>query len=131
MVTPADWSPSPRSVRDLADRPRGPPPGTACGRALARISAQHAYTPSRAHTARELPTALSLVRAGLGTAVVPTLALTGAPPETVALPRGPGGGPPPHRGRMARFPVRPTTPNRGRGRGLRRSAENLGLTPAP
>ncbi|MEV7065066.1 LysR substrate-binding domain-containing protein [Streptomyces collinus] len=81
VVTPADWSPSPRSVRDLADRPWvTTPPGTACGRALARISAQYAYTPSRAHTAREFPTTLSLVRAGLGTAVVLPLALTGAPP---------------------------------------------------
>ncbi|MFF7984210.1 LysR substrate-binding domain-containing protein [Streptomyces sp. NPDC007901] len=108
VVTPADWSPSLRSVRDLADRPWvTAPPGAACGRALARISAQYAYTPSRAHAARGFPTALSLVRAGLCVAVVPTLALTGAPPETVALPRGAGGGPPPHRGRLARFPAGP------------------------
>ncbi|MEU0208349.1 hypothetical protein ABZ235_09635 [Streptomyces canus] len=74
---------------------------------------------------------LPLVRAGLGAAVVPTLALTGAPPETVALPSGPGGGPPPHRGRMAHFPVRPAAWTTAVVQTLRQSAENLGLTPAP
>ncbi|MGV9313201.1 LysR family transcriptional regulator [Streptomyces sp. NPDC003691] len=84
IVTPADWTPAPRTVNDLRDRPWiGSPPGTACHRALARISAEYGLTPRRVHICREFPTALSLVRAGLGAAVLPTLALT---PDLVPLP---------------------------------------------
>ncbi|WNZ11761.1 LysR substrate-binding domain-containing protein [Streptomyces sp. 11x1] len=88
-------------------------------------------TPRHAHTALEFPTSLALVRAGLGAAVLPTLALTDAPPATVALPMVPVAG---HR-RIAA--VRPASPSGPRPRtsavveALRRSAENLGLTPAP
>lgn len=131
MVTPADWSPSPRSVRDLTDRPWvTAPPGTACGRALARISAQYAYTPSRAHTARGVGV-LPLVRAGLGAAVVPTLALTGAPRNRGPAPRSPVAG---HRRIAAVWPASPSGPQPRTAavvEAFRQSAENLGLTPAP
>ncbi|EKX66085.1 LysR family transcriptional regulator [Streptomyces ipomoeae] len=93
VVTPADWTPAPRTVRDLTDRPWvAGPPGTACRRALERISDQYGLAARRAHTCREFPTVLALVRAGLGAAVLPTLALADAPPETVALPAVPVAG---------------------------------------
>ncbi|MEU1185547.1 LysR substrate-binding domain-containing protein [Streptomyces sp. NPDC005820] len=107
------------------------PPGTACGRALARNSAQYAYTSSRAHTAREFPTALCLVRAGRGPSVAPTLALAGAPPETVALPTVPVAG---HRRIPAVWPTSPSSPQSRTAavvEALRQSAENLGLRPTP
>ncbi|KFF95578.1 LysR family transcriptional regulator [Streptomyces europaeiscabiei] len=130
VITPADWSPPPRSVRDLADRPWvTAPPGTACGRALARISAQYAFTPQRAHTTLEFPTTLALVRAGLGAAVVPTLALTDAPPETVALPTVPMAG---HRRIAAVWPASPSGPQPRTSalvEVLRQSATALGLAP--
>ncbi|MEI5520501.1 LysR family transcriptional regulator [Streptomyces brasiliscabiei] len=132
VVTPADWSPTPRSVRDLADRPWvAAPPGTACGRALARISAQYGFTPHRAHTAVEFPTTLALVRAGLGAAVVPTLALTDAPPETVALPTVRVAG---HRRIAAVWPASPSGPQPRTAalvQALQQSALDLGLTTAP
>ncbi|MGW0712318.1 LysR family transcriptional regulator [Streptomyces sp. NPDC002643] len=93
VVTPADWAPAPRTVRDLTDRPwvTGPP-GTACRRALERVSAQYGLAPRLAHTCREFRTVLSLVRGGLGAAVLPTLALADAPADMVALPGVPVAG---------------------------------------
>ncbi|MGW0843176.1 LysR family transcriptional regulator [Streptomyces sp. NPDC002787] len=132
VISPADWSPTPRSVRDLADRPWvAAPPGTACGRALARISAQYAFTPHRAHTALEFPTVLALVRAGLGAAVVPTLALTDTPSETVALPTVPMAG---HRRIAAVWRPSGPTPQpltTAVVQALQQAAVNLGPTPAP
>jgi DNA-binding transcriptional LysR family regulator len=93
IVTPADWTPAPRTVTDLDGRPWvGSPPGTACHRALERIAAEYGLTPRRVHACREFPTVLSLVRAGLGAAVVPTLALAAASPDTVPLPAVPVAG---------------------------------------
>ncbi|MCP2314496.1 LysR family transcriptional regulator [Kitasatospora paracochleata] len=93
VVLPADWSPAPGSVRDLADRPWvASPPGTACGRALERISAEYGFTPRHAHTALEFPTVLALVAAGLGAAIVPTLALSGTGTDFVTLPALPVAG---------------------------------------
>ncbi|WP_200302489.1 LysR family transcriptional regulator [Streptomyces adelaidensis] len=132
VITPAEWSPAPRSVKDLADRPWiAGPPDTACGRALARISTQYGFTPRRVHTGLEFPTVLALVRAGLGAAVVPTLALTDAPADTVALPTVPMAG---HRRiaavwRAGRSGPEPRTT--ALVEALREAALNLGLTPAP
>ncbi|WP_286256733.1 LysR family transcriptional regulator [Streptomyces graminofaciens] len=131
VVTPADWTPVPRTVRDLAERPWvASPPGTACGRALERISAQYGFTTRRVHECREFPTVLALVRAGLGAAVVPTLALADAPPETVALPAVPVAG---HRRiaavwRAARSGPEPLTSTLVGA--LQEAAVGLGLTPA-
>ncbi|MEU3459282.1 LysR substrate-binding domain-containing protein [Streptomyces sp. NPDC006733] len=89
VVTPADW-PRPASMRDLAGRPWvASPEDTACGRALLRICADHGFTARRDHICREFPTALAMVAAGAGAAVVPTLALGWAPPAVVAVPSVP------------------------------------------
>ncbi|GAA1959917.1 LysR family transcriptional regulator [Catenulispora subtropica] len=93
IVTPTGWSPQPRSIRDLTARPWvAGPPETACGRALDRIAAEYGFTARRAHTCLEFPTVLALVAAGLGAAIVPMLALAGAPPDAVALPSVPVAG---------------------------------------
>ncbi|MDH6144028.1 DNA-binding transcriptional LysR family regulator [Kitasatospora sp. GP30] len=93
VVLPADWSPPPGCVRDLADRPWVVgPPGSACGRALERISAEYGFTPHHAHTALEFPTVLALVAAGLGAAIVPSLALAGTRADFVKLPALPVAG---------------------------------------
>ncbi|MFE9451604.1 hypothetical protein [Streptomyces sp. NPDC006739] len=59
---------------------------------------------------------LPLIRAGLGAAAVPTVALTGVPPETVALPTVPVAG---HRRIAAVWPKKPG--GRSGGGGARRS----------
>ncbi|MCC9308476.1 LysR family transcriptional regulator [Kitasatospora sp. RB6PN24] len=93
VVLPADWSPAPGSVKDLANRPWvAGPPGSACGRALERICAEYGFSPRRVHTAVEFPTVLALVAAGLGAAIVPTLALGGARADFVELPALPVAG---------------------------------------
>ncbi|MER5641231.1 LysR substrate-binding domain-containing protein [Kitasatospora sp. NPDC002227] len=92
-MLPADWLPRSASVGELADRPWvAGPAGTACGRALERVSAAHGFTPHRAHTALEFPTVPALVAAGLGAAIVPTLALAGPRTDSVALPALPAAG---------------------------------------
>lgn len=92
IVTPTSWSPQPASITDLSARPWiASPPDTACGRALDRISADYGFTPRHAHTALEFPTALALVAAGFGAAVVPKLALAGAS-EEIAVPPVPVAG---------------------------------------
>ncbi len=130
VITPADWSPPPRSVRDLAERPWvAAPSDTACGRALERISAEYGFTARRAHVGREFPTVLALVRAGLGAAVVPTLALAGAPAETIALPSAPVAG---HRRVAAVHRASRTGPEpliAAVTDALRKAAVDLGLTP--
>jgi DNA-binding transcriptional LysR family regulator len=132
VITPGDWSPSPRSVRELADRPWvAAPAGTACARALDRICAQYAFAPRRAHTALEFPTTLALVRAGLGAAVVPPLALADAPPETVALPTVQVAG---HRRIAAVWPASQSGPQPRTAavvEALQLAAVGLGLPPAP
>lgn len=78
VVVPSSWVPAPRSMRDLTSRPWiAGPPETASGQALERLTAKHAFTANRAHLCIEYPTVLSLVAAGLGAAIVPTLALGG------------------------------------------------------
>lgn len=83
----------PTAMRDLAGRPWvAGPADTACGRALERLGAEHGFTADLAHTCREFPTVLAMVAAGAGAAVVPTLALGGAPPHGVAAPPVPVAG---------------------------------------
>ena len=92
IVTPASWSPQPGSISNLSTRPWiVAPPDTACGRALDRISAEYGFTARQAHMALEFPTALALVAAGFGAAVLPRLALVGAS-EQVAVPPVPVAG---------------------------------------
>lgn len=92
IVTPASWSRDSTSIRDLAARPWvACPPDTACGKALDRMAAQYGFVPQRAHTCVEFPTVLALVTAGFGAAIVPELALAGAP-DTIALPPVPVAG---------------------------------------
>ncbi|MGW2048968.1 LysR family transcriptional regulator [Streptomyces sp. NPDC001858] len=130
VVTPVGWTPPPRTVRDLADRPWvAGPSGTACRRALERISRQYGFTARRMHTCREFPTVLALVRSGLGAAVVPTLALADAPPETVTLPTVPVAG---HRRIAAVLRASPAGPDPLTSAlvdALQEAAVSLGLTP--
>lgn len=90
IVVPAGWPGRPGSIRDLAERPWvSGPPGSACGRALDRIATEYGFAPERAHICLEFPAVLALVAAGLGAAVVPTLALRQSPlgsVSTLALP---------------------------------------------
>jgi len=73
IAVPAQW-PEPVSHADLADRPWiAGPPGTASGQALERLGVSGRI----AHVCVDYPTTLTLVRAGLGAAVVPALALLG------------------------------------------------------
>lgn len=96
-----------------------------CGRELARV---HSAVGGRPVLGVGV---LPLARAGLGAAVVPTLALTGAPPETVALPTVPVAG---HRRIAAVWPTSPSGPQPRTAavvEALRQSAENLRLRPTP
>ncbi|GIJ49969.1 LysR family transcriptional regulator [Virgisporangium aliadipatigenens] len=71
IAVPASW-PEPTGHADLADRPWiAGPPGTASGQALERLG----WSARVAHVCVDYPTTLTLVRAGLGAAVVPALAL--------------------------------------------------------
>lgn len=93
IVIPARWRRRPRSVTDLAAAPWvASPPETACGRALDRLAAAHGFVPRKAHVCLEFPTALALVAAGFGAAIVPLLARADAPPRSVAVAPVPGAG---------------------------------------
>jgi DNA-binding transcriptional LysR family regulator len=71
VAVPSRW-PEPGGPADLADRPWiAGPPGTASGQALERLG----FTARIVHVCVDYPTTLTLVRAGLGAAVVPALAL--------------------------------------------------------
>ncbi|MEU9126991.1 LysR family transcriptional regulator [Kitasatospora sp. NPDC048540] len=93
IVVPPGWAARIRTVADLAAVPWiAAPPESACGQALARLAAEHALTPRRAHVCMEFPAVLALVEAGLGAAVVPLLALAGVPQGRVAAAALPGVG---------------------------------------
>lgn len=93
IVIPARWRRRPRSIADLATVPWvASPPETACGRALDRLAAGHGFVPRKAHVCLEFPTALALVAAGFGVAIVPLLARADAPPRMVSLAAVPGVG---------------------------------------
>lgn len=86
IVTPADWTPRPGSIPELAGRPWvAGPHGSACGRALDRISQEYGFAPRRVHTVVEYPAVLALVTAGFGAAILPTLALGKVIPGSVAI----------------------------------------------
>jgi DNA-binding transcriptional LysR family regulator len=93
VVVPARWRPRPRSIAALAVLPWvASPPETACGRALERLARTHGFEPRRVHVCVEFPSALALVAAGCGAAIVPALAGSGAPPRAVAVAPVPGVG---------------------------------------
>ena len=74
VVVPAAWAG--RSDRDVLAGPWvAGPPGSAARAALDRLAAAGAATPAVAHECLEFPAALALVDAGLGSALVPELAL--------------------------------------------------------
>ncbi len=86
IVVPASWAPIPNSVRDLTDLPWVVgPPESACGQAFKRLTEKHQFAPQCAHICNEFPTMLSLVAAGLGAAILPTLALMGHNSETITV----------------------------------------------
>ncbi|WP_394814025.1 transposase family protein [Streptomyces litchfieldiae] len=81
-----------------------------CGRESARVHSRYSRTLADVAVGGRPMLGvgvLPLVRAGLGAAVFPTLALTGAPPETVALPTVPVAG---HRRIAAVWPASPSGP---------------------
>lgn len=91
IAVPRGWSP--RSVRELANRPWvAAPTDSACGAALERLAAKHRFSPVRAHTCLEFPAVVALVAAGLGAAILPSLALGDVPTDTVAVTSLPVGG---------------------------------------
>ncbi|MEY9965175.1 DNA-binding transcriptional LysR family regulator [Streptacidiphilus sp. MAP12-16] len=93
IVVPPGWAARVRTIADLADAPWvAAPPDSACGQALARLSAEHAFTRTPAHVCMEFPAVLALVEAGLGAAVVPLLALADVSPGRVATAGLPGVG---------------------------------------
>lgn len=85
LAVPIRW-PVPETVADLAGRPwvHGPS-GSAVRRVLDRLRATTGLPLPGAHSCLEFPAALSLVDAGLGAALVPDLALTGAAPAGVRV----------------------------------------------
>lgn len=86
IAVPSSWTPVPRTVRDLAEQPWvAAPPDSASGQALDRLAAKHRFTPKRAHTCLEFPAVLSLVAAGFGAAILPTLALADVPAGAVTI----------------------------------------------
>lgn len=86
IVIPTSWNISTVSMRDLIAMPWViGPPESACGQALERLSQKYRFTPKHDHVCNEFPTMLSLVAAGLGTAILPSLALSGIDPEMVSI----------------------------------------------
>ena len=89
LVLPADWT-LPRGERRSVRLPGAldlpwvaGPPGSATRSVLDRLGRDAGVTPRIAHETLEFPAVLALVRAGLGVALVPRLALP-------AVPRRPG-----------------------------------------
>ena len=86
VVVPSNWTPVPQAMKDLSTRPWiSGPPESASGQALERLAARHRFHPDLRHFCLEYPSTLSLVAAGLGAAVVPTLALGGEYAEGVTI----------------------------------------------
>lgn len=77
VVVPVAWG-QPRSAKELTRKPWvAGAPDCASGRALARFSARHRFTPRAVHVCLEFPSMLALVAAGHGAAILPELALAG------------------------------------------------------
>jgi DNA-binding transcriptional LysR family regulator len=87
LVIPPDWQLAPRDLRDLNGRPwAAGPPGTACDHALRRLTAEAGIAIPEGDVCVEFPSLLALVAAGRGAAIVPRLALNGAPVSVCAVP---------------------------------------------
>lgn len=86
IVVPAAWNIASASIRELFAVPWViGPPESACGQALKRLSEKYKFTPRHDHVCNEFPTMLSLVAAGLGAAILPSLALSGLDTELVTV----------------------------------------------
>ncbi|MFI7532057.1 LysR family transcriptional regulator [Streptosporangium sp. NPDC049376] len=86
IVAPPGWAEIPRAVTDLGGMPWiAGPADQACGQALERLAALHGFTPRRAHVIEEFPPTLSMVAAGHGVAIVPSLALLEVPAGEVVV----------------------------------------------
>ena len=86
ILVPTQWTPPPAAARDLAKLPWiAGPPESGCGQALARLAGKYQFTPRIEHVCIEFPAMLTLVAAGLGAALLPTLALAGIDPADVAI----------------------------------------------
>jgi DNA-binding transcriptional LysR family regulator len=91
LVLPADWA-LPRGerrstrLRDALELPwvTGPP-GSSARNVLDRLARDAGTTPRVAHEVLEFPAVLGLVRAGLGVAIVPRLALPSVPRRVGAV----------------------------------------------
>ncbi|MGH9151760.1 MAG: LysR substrate-binding domain-containing protein, partial [Acidimicrobiales bacterium] len=71
----------PVTLVDLAGRPFvASPPDLSCGRCIVMACREAGFEPDIAHQIDDYPTALRLVAAGHGVAVVPDLGLVQAPP---------------------------------------------------
>lgn len=93
VMIPSRWRRRPRSMAELADAPWvASPPSTACGLALDRLAEQHGFKPLKAHVCVEFPSALALVAAGFGAAIIPMLSLADAPARAVTVAALPGVG---------------------------------------
>jgi DNA-binding transcriptional LysR family regulator len=86
ILVPARWTPAPDNGRNLAPLPWiAGPPESGCGQALARLAEEYQFTPKIEHVCIEFPAMLTLVAAGMGAAILPSLALAGIDPEQVAV----------------------------------------------
>ncbi|MCF6476666.1 LysR family transcriptional regulator [Nonomuraea sp. MG754425] len=80
IVAPPSWPEPPATVDDLMRCPWvASTPSHACGQALERLAGLHGFEPRKVHVVAEFEPTLSLVAAGQGVAIVPTLALLDVP----------------------------------------------------
>ncbi|MPV36730.1 LysR family transcriptional regulator [Georgenia subflava] len=90
VVLPAT-DPEPTSLLDLVDSTwLRPEPGGAADRAMARLATELSFTPRTVHRYLDFDVALSMVAAGLGNALLPSLALRRHLPENVQWAAMPG-----------------------------------------
>jgi DNA-binding transcriptional LysR family regulator len=86
ILVPAPWLPTLGAARDLAPLPWiAGPPESGCGQALKRLAEKYQFSPRIEHVCIEFPAMLTLVGAGMGAAILPTLALPGIDPALVAV----------------------------------------------
>lgn len=85
VVLPPDL-PEPESTAELMRLPWvAAEPDQACGQALARLAGLHGVEPRKVHVVTEFGSALALVAAGHGVAIVPALALLDVPEGEVRV----------------------------------------------
>ncbi|SDJ16214.1 LysR family transcriptional regulator [Nonomuraea jiangxiensis] len=86
IVLPPDLPDPPRTVADLARLPWvAGEPTQATGQALERLAGLHGFEPRKSHVISDFESALALVAAGHGVAIVPTLALLDVPAGEVRV----------------------------------------------